>query len=335
MMSGAGAGRRVIAVSLRVSLVTILLTVQPPPASGRARATPAALPPSVLSVRAGDGWREWWHASHAPDRWPASMPVVTNAVAWQPLQPGLEWGELRLAGSGEAWRLRVIFARLDPRRFTLAVHANLDTSGMAGPWSVAVAPAAAVLAANAGQFDVSGPWGWVVHRGVEIRPPGAGALAPAFVVDTAGRARLVPPDSIATLRRAGGVAEAFQSYPMLLTGAGGVPGQLTDTGRGVDLLHRDSRLALGVLRDGRILMALTRFEGLGGALERLPFGPTVPEMAAIMGAMGCRSAVLLDGGISGQLLVRDDTGRVHEWRAMRRVPLGFIAIPRTIPAGGR
>jgi len=200
---------------------------------------------------------------------------------------------------------------------------------------VAVAPAAAVLAVNAGQFDVSGPWGWVVHRGVEIRPPGAGALAPAFVVDTAGRARLVPPDSIATLRRAGGVAEAFQSYPMLLTGAGVVPRQLTDTGRGVDLLHRDSRLALGVLRDGRILMALTRFEGLGGALERLPFGPTVPEMAAIMGAMGCRSAVLLDGGISGQLLVRDDTGRVHEWRAMRRVPLGFIAIPRTIPAGGR
>ena len=53
-----------------------------------------------------------------------------------------------------------------------------------------------------------------------------------------------------------------------------------------------------------MIVALTRFDALGGALGRVPFGLTSPEMAAVMGALGCRQALLLDGGISGQLLVR-------------------------------
>lgn len=327
---GSGAGRR----GGVAGLLLLLVTLQPAGARERAQVR-SALPSSVLAVRSGGGWREWWRASDAPTRWPGALSVVAHAVVWRQLTPGLEWGELRLAGSGEAWRLRVILARLDPRRVALAIHANVDTSGMAGPWSVDVAPMGAALAANAGQFDGSGPWGWVVHQGVEIRPPGVGPLAPAFVVDSTGGARLVSPDSIAVLRSAGGVVEAFQSYPMLLAGDGQIPRQLADTGRGVDLRHRDSRLALGILRDGRVLLALTRFEALGGALERLPFGPTVPEMAAVMGAMGCRSAVLLDGGISGQLLLRDRAGHTHEWRGMRGVPLGVIAVPRPASGDGR
>lgn len=80
------------------------------------------------------------------------------------------------------------------------------------------------------------------------------------------------------------------------------------------------------MRDGRVLVALTRFEGLGGALSVLPFGFTTPEMAAVMGALGATRAVLLDGGISGQLRVRD--GGVREWDALRKVPLGLLVSPR-------
>jgi exopolysaccharide biosynthesis protein len=39
----------------------------------------------------------------------------------------------------------------------------------------------------------------------------------------------------------------------------------------------------------------------------LPFGLTTPEVAAVMGALGARRAVLLDGGISSQLLIREGT----------------------------
>jgi hypothetical protein len=47
-------------------------------------------------------------------------------------------------------------------------------------------------------------------------------------------------------------------------------------------------------------------------------------MSALMGALGCRQAVLLDGGLSGQLMVRTQHER-KTWRAPRRVPLAITA----------
>ena len=73
---------------------------------------------------------------------------------------------------------------------------------------------------------------------------------------------------------------------------------------------------------------MTRFDALGGALDRVPFGLTTPEMAAVMGAAGAIDAVMLDGGISAQLLVRDAAGVAHTWLGTRKVPLGLIAYPR-------
>jgi len=281
-------------------------------------------------VNDGGGWREWWRSDRAPARWTGPVPAVAGTVRWTEAAPGLEWGELQLAGTGEAWRLRLVLVRLDPRRQRLTLHAAVDERGRAGPWSVDDAPAEAPLALNAGMFVADGPWGWVVHRSRERRPPGRGPLAPAVVVDSTGAVRIVPPDSIDAVRRAGGVREAFQSYPALLAGDGSVPAPLAAAGRGLDVGHRDSRIAIGTLRDGRLLIALTRFEGLGGALSSLPFGPTVPEMAALMGALGAQRAVLLDGGLSGQLLLRESGGTVRAWRGLRRVPLGLV----TVPAGG-
>jgi exopolysaccharide biosynthesis protein len=146
----------------------------------------------------------------------------------------------------------------------------------------------------------------------------------AVVFDTAGVVRLVTPDSLDEVRRRGAIAQAFQSYPTILTGDGDMPAQLQAPGRGVDLAHRDIRLAWGELRDGRVLIALTRFGPLGDDLASLPFGPTVPEMSALMGALGCRQAVLLDGGLSGQLMVRTQDEK-KAWRAPRRVPLAITA----------
>jgi hypothetical protein len=294
-------------------------------------AAPAALPDSALAVWRGRGWTVWWRSAHAPTVW-APLPALADGVRWRPGAPGVEWGELRLAGVGEAWRLRVIAVRVDPRRVRLSLRAAAVPGQRRGAWTVDSAGADAALALNAGQFAGATPWGWLVHAGREYRAPGAGALAPAVVVDTAGRVRLVPADSLAALRDAaargeGGVREAFQSYPALLAG-GEVPAPLHAPGRGVDVAHRDARLALGTLPDGRVLLALTRFDALGGALDAAPFGPTVPEMAAVMGALGARDAVLLDGGISGQLLVRDARGAARRWPGLRRVPLGLVGVAR-------
>lgn len=74
-------------------------------------------------------------------------------------------------------------------------------------------------------------------------------------------------------------------------------------GAEVDLEHRDARVAIGETSDGKILVALTRYDAAGGILGFVPFGLTTPEMAAVMGALGARNAVMLDGGISSQMLI--------------------------------
>ncbi len=152
-----------------------------------------------------------------------------------------------------------------------------------------VGAGSAVVAFNGGHFSGGHPWGWLVR---------------------------------------GGISEALQSYPMLLRDDGVIPPELRARNELIDLTHRDARLAVGELRDGRLIVALTRFDALDGRMSSLPFGPTVPEMAALMGALGSRAAVLLDGGISAQLVVRDRAGTTREWKGMRMVPLGILLVPR-------
>ena len=283
--------------------------------------------PAVLSVRGPEGWRVWWRADRAPTRWLAPLPAVAGAVQWRPVAPGVRWGELQLSGEGEAWRIRAIVVELRPEMVRLETRAPVSPDGRPTRWSVDSAPADAIVALNAGQFNSAGPWGWLVRGGKEQRAPGVGPLAPALVVDTAGAIALLPPDSIAGRRGQPSVREAFQSYPSLLIEDGQIPRPLREANLGVDLTHRDARLALGLDRDGRLLIAITRFEGLGGALSNLPFGLTTPEMAALMGALGCRRAMLLDGGISSQLRLRLPDGEIRAWRGLRRVPLGLVALP--------
>ena len=286
-------------------------------------------PPAALSVRGPEGWREWWRADRAPVRWSEPLPVVAGAVEWRPVAPGVRWGELQLSGGGEAWRIRAILVQLDPKLVRLETRSLQRADGGPLRWNVDSAPPEAIVALNAGQFTSSGPWGWLVKDGAERRPPGTGPLAPALVVDTAGAVRLVPPDSIAGTRGDPAVREAFQSYPSLLIHDGEIPRPLREAALGVDLEHRDARLALGLDRGGRLLIAITRFEGLGGALSNLPFGLTTPETAALLGALGCRRAMLLDGGISSQLLLRLPGGETRAWRGIRQVPLGLVVLPAT------
>ena len=111
-----------------------------------------SLPSSRLAVRDDGGeWRTWWRAEAAPARWAAGDARVSAAVRWRPLREGMELGELDLAGTGEARRLRVVLVRLDPVRFHFALESR--TRGRRhGTWTVDSAPDAAVLAFNTGQF---------------------------------------------------------------------------------------------------------------------------------------------------------------------------------------
>ena len=282
---------------------------------------------AALAVWSGGQWVTWFDGASPPTRWEAPLPVVADAVTWTPGAPGVEIGRLRLSGRGEAWRVGVVLVRIDPTRVRWRLKWGMRDE-IAKEWTVERADTTALAAVNAGMFVGSGPFGWTVIDGVERHVYGSGALAPAFVVDSAGRASLVPAESLYIRTRDGNVVTVFQSYPELLRGDGDVPALIQPRTAGIDLTHRDARLAIGQLRDGKWLIALTRFEGAGGALSFLPFGLTIPEMSALMGALGCTRAVSLDGGVSAQLAVRAADGSTTRWRGLRKVALGLEVLPR-------
>jgi hypothetical protein len=288
-----------------------------------AAATQTGRPGDTLAVREGGRWVTWWRHDAVPSRWAGRGPLAAR-IEWRSGTDGVEWGELQLRGASEAWRTRLVVVRVDPRRVDLSLDAAFTRNR---PWTVGDAGDDAALAFDAGQFRGSLPWGWVVTRGRQILPPQFAPLAGAVVVDSSGQVRVVAPDDVAAERERGIAREAFQSYPMLLED-GVVPSPLVTAGRGVHVGHRDARLALGTLDDGRVIVALTRFDALGETLGGVPFGLTQAEMAAVMGALGCRQALLLDGGISGQLMLRDADSAVRAWPGTRSVPLGLVGRPR-------
>jgi phosphodiester glycosidase len=251
---------------------------------------------------------------------------AARSAVWRTAQPGLEWTELDLSGRGEARRIRVIAARLDPARFKLSLENGMAPGGFLNVWTLAMAPSEAAIALNAGMFAGDGAWGWVVHEGTEYRVPSTGPLARAVVVDTSGVVRILNDEAVEAVKAGGAVKEAFQSYPALLEN-GELPAMLTTPGADIDLAHRDARLALGLDDHGSLIIALTRFDVLGPSFGSIPFGLTIPETGLLMRSLGAVSAVALDGGISAQLLLREGGGVRHEWPGLRPVPLGLSALP--------
>ena len=245
---------------------------------------------------------------------------------WSAVRPGVWKRELPMASEGPLAVVRVVALRLDPAQLRFSLDTATRDYGLRGAWTIDSLPANGLVGFNAGQFTGGMSWGWLVLNGLEAQPPGVGTLGMAFVIDSAGRALLVMRDELAAVRR--GARLAFQSYPALLAGEGREPWELQPPGRGVNLTHCDSRLALGLLADGTVVVVLTRFTGLGRAGETLPWGPTVPEMAAFMRSLGCVRAMLLDGGVSSQIVVRDPDGSVTRWPNWRPVPLALVITAR-------
>lgn len=286
-----------------------------------AAAGPARHDDGTLALRLpSEGSRVFWQASRAPVRWSAADARLAAVITWHPGQPGVEWATLPIAGQGEADALTLVVARIDPRAVSLHLVWGMDRDRPA--WTVDHAGDAA-LAFNAGMFVEQLPWGWVVMDGHERLPPGTGPLSSALVGCADGRLVWVDGDDVSRWRGQENVRFAFQSYPTLLTGDGDVPAAVRNGE--INVAHRDARLALGIDREQRLLVALTRFDTPIPGADRLPFGLTVPEMAAVMGALGARQAMLLDGGISAQLAISDSAGHARAWKGLRKVPLALVA----------
>ena len=265
-----------------------------------------------------------WLVQMGPPHWRrfrAATPA-RNAT-WKEARPGLDWTELNLSGRGEARRIRVIAARLDPARFRLSLENGMapGDSSMSGPWTWLRQGGACAQC-----WDVCWRWGLGVGGARRYRVPSTECISRwrAVVVDSSGTVRRWPMRRSGRGGRKGG--QGTQSYPALLDN-GELPSMLTTSGGEIDLQHRDARLALGLDEKGCLIIALTRFDVLGPSFGSIPFGLTIPETALLMRGLGAQTAVALDGGISAQLLLRDAVGETQRWPGLRPVPLGLSAVP--------
>lgn len=247
--------------------------------------------------------------------------VVSLGAIWHPVRSGVWISESTMSKSGPLSVVRAVAVRVNPSSHRVSLVALQATDGTHSVWTIDSIPDDAVVAVNAGQFSSGIPWGWIVMDGREIKSPGSGTLVMALVADSAGVMSLLTTDEIPSHRER--AVNAFQSYPALIVD-GQVPWELQAPGRGIDLTHRDSRVAVCTLSDGSLVILLTRFMPLGNAGSTLPWGPTVSEMANYMLSMGCRRAMLLDGGISSQLVVRNIDGTLRRWPNWRPVPLAMV-----------
>jgi hypothetical protein len=303
-------GGRALAVS-----ALALLPVAAMPSGG-------GLPPSTLSVMVEGKWQQWWSSEQAPTRYDEKSAALAPLTKWRVVAPGVEAAELQLAGSGEAWRLRLILARVDVKRVEI-LPAPRNGIGRR-TWTIDSMSADAVLAMNGGQFRTAKqPWGWLVLDGIMRQFPSSAPTAMAMVVDSLGRVELLTSEEVKAARAARRrFRTAFQSYPSALVDHEVAP-RLRRAGLGVDVGHRDGRLAVCTLEDGSLIFALTRFDALNGQAPELPFGTTAPEMAAVMGALGCVRALMLDGGISRHFGIRERGELTLRHKGWRSVPMAL------------
>ena len=252
---------------------------------------------------------------------------LEGLMQWRALTPALAWSEFEVNAGTLRFPVRVVLVRMDPKQLDVALRMVTRSNGMTGAWNVDSVADDVVLAMNAGQFKETGPWGWLVMDGYEKRAPGFGPLSAGLAFDTSGAVRWLLPQQLATARRDRSIRFAFQSYPLLIFNDT-VPPLLLSSGD-MSRTHRDARLLLGEQRDGKLIIALTRYDALAGAVERVPIGLTVPEALVLAGELGLRRAVMLDGGISAQLYLRDAAGQTLVWRGLRNVPLGLVAKPKS------
>jgi len=256
----------------------------------------------LLAVACADGERPTGTESSGDSSQTASRASAESVCngGWREVEPGLR--QRSLCSGGEATLHQV---EVDPARWTL------DAVRVAPATAPAVArDSDAAFAINANFFDPNRkPLGVVVSRGEVIQRPHPVSWQSIFYTTSKSKAAIVLPEQWTTVRD--DAAMAVQAGPRLV-----VEGRATGATRG----NASLRSGVCLTADDRVVFFVTTMRRLYD----------VDEMTALAvrgedrGGLGCRDAMLFDGGPSAQMHVAG-TGISIEGD---RVPVFIVARPR-------
>ena len=216
--------------------------------------------------------------------WPGPDAGISGAITWKQAAPGMRMGKLVLGREYGVSEFSLVLLEIDPDLVEMTVHYS-EERRYCGQWLRNLGLNACIN----GSLFASKPLGLVIHDG-KIEVTRHRRMLGYLVAPKDGRPRVLVGKSFA----AGDIREAVQSFPALIR-----DGEILDSVRGTsprrDRFDSDvaaRRTVVGEDDKGHLLFAVT---------DTLTGGLSFSELATLLGALGWKQAVCLDGGASAQL----------------------------------
>lgn len=265
----------------------------------------------ALGYMTADGWTPFTPEETERQVWTSEHSFLLRWTRFDSVSAGVRLGHLTLQHE-HSTPFVVSFVEASPKRASLHVLVNDDSANGTSFVHEMAAARAALAAINGGFFDGDGALGLILSRDKLVQRPNGGA---GYLLVRDG-SPLILNEKHASLA---GASEGIQCGPVLLI-EGRMPDNLRRAGSAASVARRS---AAALTREGNILLLSTDVE-LGGL--------TLKQLATVLGGLGARDALALDGGASAQLYVRGAGVVAQGWDKVP-VGIGLFAKPGPVHNG--
>lgn len=242
-----------------------------------------------LLYKSNGTWNPFDGAAIRRLTWTRDDAFLADAVKWEQIDYGIEFGEVYLRRASNPLPIKLIVLLINPSDYEFKMlldEHNINTRKTAKQWADV---SGALIAVNGGFFTDNGPLGLVIHNGEILNESAQGYPGHFILTRLLRRPHIVVSSAFIPL----GVLEGFQSFPAIMSD-GKIYWHLHQPTYHLNISAIDRRSAIAITHDGRVMIAVT---------DPPVMGLSYAELSLVLAALGARDALGLDGGGSTQLLI--------------------------------
>jgi uncharacterized protein YigE (DUF2233 family) len=223
--------------------------------------------------------------------------------SWSQLEPGLETASLVLSRGPSPQQISLVLTKISLVSWELGVGYRADWSR--GSVRELAEEKGFVAAINANFFSEIKPVGLLIDAGKQ-KNPDSRKWAAHFLVSKAGQAQILNQKRPSLT----GIALGVQGFPAIMSNYKTFS-YMRIGGRDFDVRAVERRSALCILRSGELLWLVT---------DSITNGVSFSELATLLGGLGCKDAMGLDGGTSTGFFIKT-TSYEREVANLKAVPV--------------